>query len=62
MSRVYVIIDMAIIMLLTWLAENTQDLAGYEFGRADMGAVVGLMASTFLEVMKDGNTLVDKKV
>ena len=54
--RVCVIIDMAIVMPTRWLAGFTQDLAGYDFGVVDMGTVIDLMESAFLEVTEDGKS------
>ena len=47
---------MAIVMPTRWLAGITQDLAGYDFGVVDMGTVIDLMESAFLEVMEDGKS------
>ena len=42
-----------------WLAGNTQDLAEYDVGVTDMGTVVDLIESVFLEVMEDGGNFLD---
>ena len=58
--RVLSIMHISICMPLRWLAGHCGELSEYNFGVADMASVIDIMDAAFLQVLDDGEKMLDE--